>query len=124
METADDNHWYSAKCLFRHRRTDEGVQRVLYEERFVLLRAADFDAAVIKAEADAEAYAREIDGCAYIGFTDLFQLFDREVGEGTELYSLLRESDLSPGDYLDRYYDTGMERSREFERPNDADEPE
>jgi hypothetical protein len=45
----------------------------------------------------------------------VFHLFDETIGHGTEIYSLMRESQLSDKDYLDRFYDDGKERRQTSE---------
>jgi hypothetical protein len=49
----------------------------------------------------------------YTGLAQAYLLFD-EVGDGAEVFSLLRTSNLDPDAYLDRYFDTGHERQRDF----------
>ena len=122
-EPQSNGIWFSAKCIFRHLRTDGDVEKTFYEERFALIQAENFDAAVIAAEQDAEAYSADIENCRFLGFTDIFQLGSKAIGHRTEFYSLLRESDLGENEYLDRFYDTGMERSREFQSDEGSDDP-
>ena len=42
------------------------------------------------------------------------RLADETIGHGAELFSLLRESDLEPKEYLDAFFDTGDERQGEI----------
>jgi hypothetical protein len=42
-----------------------------------------------------------------------YELYD-EPGDGAEVFSLIRVSDLEPSDYVDRYFDTGTERQSEL----------
>jgi hypothetical protein len=46
-----------------------------------------------------------------------FYLFDDIESSGKEIYSLLRESNLKPEKYLDRFFDTGFEHQREWKPP-------
>ena len=78
----------------------------------ILVRAGNFDEAVSRAEVMAEEYAKDVDGCAYAGFVDVFHIYDGYLGDGAEVYSLMRTSDLSKDEYLNRFYDTGTERTR------------
>jgi hypothetical protein len=80
---------------------------VLYEERVTLWRAKSFRKAIALAEAEAAACAAVLD-CQYTGLAQAFQ-FDDKPGQGTEVYSLVRRSDLDVPDYLDRFFDTGAE---------------
>lgn len=73
--------------------------------------APDAESAVVKAEAEALEY--ETEGILYLGFAQTFRTFIQlPIGlqEGDEVFSLLRESNLDPDDYLDRFFDTGQER--------------
>jgi hypothetical protein len=85
-----------------------GGPRSLYEERITLWRAADFEQAIDLAEADARDYAGAIVG-DYIGLAQAYQLAD-EPGHGMEVYSLMRDSDLGPEAYVNRFFDAGDER--------------
>ncbi|MEK8108219.1 hypothetical protein NKG94_31080 [Micromonospora sp. M12] len=66
----------------------------MYEERVTLWCATSCDAAVALAEAEASEYAEGIDRVC-LGFAQVYYLFD-EPGHGTEVYSLMRDSDLPP----------------------------
>lgn len=105
----DNLNWYGAKTIYKHELIDDGIAKTLFEERVVLFQAIDFDGAIAQAEAEAEEYAlsNEVE---YLGFMNVFHIFDEKVGPGTEVYSLMRESGLSDNDYLDRFYDDGSER--------------
>lgn len=51
---------------------------------------------------------------------DLYQgywLFDEVnlIPQGTEVFSLLRDSDLEPSEYLDTFFDTGCEHQGEYD---------
>ena len=103
--------WYGAKCVFLHTQIDSCPGQV-YEERVILVRAESFDEAILCAERMAEEYSADLDGCSYTGFVDVFHLYDEEIGNGTEVYSLMRTSNLGKDDYLNSFYDTGAERSQ------------
>jgi hypothetical protein len=76
----------------------------LYEERIILLRAESAEAAIEKAEEEARQYCSDLNGCEYSGLTDVYNLYDEEIQNGTEVYSSMRTSDLGPGRYLDHFY--------------------
>ena len=101
--------WFAARCIFCHLLA--GTETT-FEERIVLLRAASEEDAFRLAEEDAGEYAAGLEGCVYTGFVDLFHLFETEVGHRTEVFSLMRSSDLSEQEYLNRYYNTGLEHWR------------
>jgi hypothetical protein len=102
--------WYSAKTIYKHHRVEAGKTKTVFEERVVLLRATGFDDAIAKAEAEAAVYCGTDGDAIYLGFVDVFHLFDEKVGHGTEVYSLMRESGLANKKYLDHFYDDGKER--------------
>ena len=106
-----DEPWYGAKCVFLHTEIESCPGQV-YEERVILLKAENFNEAVSRAEVMAEAYAKDVGGCSYTGFVDVFHIYDENISDGAEVYSLMRTSDLSKEEYLNRFYDTGTERTR------------
>ena len=86
----------------------------LYEERITAWNAESMEEALALAEQEARNYAD--DGAASL---DLYQGYwlsdDVECpSSGVEVFSLLRESDLAPEDYIDRFFDTGDERQGEL----------
>ena len=77
----------------------------------------DMDQAIEKAEAEAQTYTSETTWppervTEYLGLAQAHALSD-EPGEGAEVFSLMRTSDLAPTAYLDRFFDTGGERQGE-----------
>jgi Domain of unknown function (DUF4288) len=102
--------WYAAKTIYKHHHVEDGTPKMVFEERIVLFQTADFDDAIAKAEAEASEYCGMNNDTVYLGFVNVFHLFDEMVGHGIEVYSLMRESDLSEKDYLDHFYDNGKER--------------
>jgi hypothetical protein len=92
--------WYAVRCIFE-------LLEGSYEERITLWRAPGFDEAIGMAEDEADAYARSLDA-AYLGIAQAYDLFD-EPGHGAEVFSLIRDSDLGPDDYIDRFVSTGSE---------------
>src|SRR5262245_40507098 len=104
----DQEPWYGAKCIFLHTNT-ESLPVKLYEERIILIKATSFDDAILRAEQEARTYAQNSGGCTYTGFFNIFHIFSEKIGDSTEVYSLMRSSDLGVEDYLDHFYDTGEE---------------
>jgi hypothetical protein len=96
--------WTTVRCVFRSVSGDEFV----YEERLTLWQADSLDEAITLAEADAHRYATEVD-VEYLGLAQAYGL-PGPPASGAEVYSLMRESELSADDYLDRFFDTGRER--------------
>jgi hypothetical protein len=95
--------WFGVRCIF------QSLQQTSYEERITVWKADSFDAAIRKAEFEAAEYA-EANGLIYLGLAQGFWIFGNEITEGTEVFSLLRMSELKTDDYLDTFYDTGQER--------------
>lgn len=82
----------------------------VYEERITAWNAGTIDEAIDLAEKDAFEYAK--DEARALDLFQAYWLFD-EVGfipQGTEVFSLLRESDLDDEDYVKIHFDTGFER--------------
>ncbi len=47
-----------------------------------------------------------------MGLARSYSLPDNAIANGLEVFSLLRDSDLDPPAYLDRFFDTGTEHQR------------
>jgi hypothetical protein len=92
--------WYSAQCIFRHADKVHGPKQ-MYEERIVVLRAESMEAAIARAEKEAEEYCRDLDGCRYI---NVFAIDDDGIGDGSEIFSSMQRSELIPKEYLDLHY--------------------
>jgi hypothetical protein len=95
--------WYATKCIFLHAETKRGHKQ-MYEERVVLLKARSFDDAIDRAETEAKEYCHDLDGCKYVGYVDAFLLSDGRIGDGTEIFSSMRRSELKPKEYLNQFY--------------------
>ena len=91
---------------------DEGFS---YEERVTLWQAGGFDEAISLAEQEATEYAADVsDGTyqtEYVGLAQSYWLAD-EIGQGAEVFSLIRESTLLADEYLARFFSTGEEHQR------------
>ncbi|MBI3828815.1 MAG: DUF4288 domain-containing protein [Planctomycetes bacterium] len=103
--------WFSGRTIFRHKEKENGNMKTVYEERIVLFTAKNFNEAISKAEKEARKYCCAYKGVAFLGFVDAYELVDSKIGSGTEIFSLMRESNLAPKKYLDRFFDTGKERA-------------
>jgi hypothetical protein len=90
----------------------QGKAEHLYEERITLWRAADANEAIARAEREARVYAKGERGP--LPLFQAFALYDDVTfsGESVEVFSLIRESDLLPAQYLDSFFDTGGEKSQ------------
>lgn len=98
--------WVSVRCVFR---LQFGIDQV-YEERVTLWRAADMDVAIELAETEALKYAADVDG-EYTGLAQANQL-SNALEQGTEVFSLMRSSELDVEAYLEHLFDTGTEREQ------------
>lgn len=96
--------WYAVRCVFQLPTDDEGFA---YEERLTLWQAASSDEAIARAENEASEYIDNL-GLTYLELAQSFQLFEPPAN-GKEVFSLIRESDLPPKEYLDAFFDTGRE---------------
>jgi len=108
--------WYSAKCVFRHRAHVADLHKFVYEERVIVLRADDLNEAVRRAEDEAKQYATSLEGVEFTGFVAAYDTGEDEITDLTEVYSILRDSDLQSDAFLDRYYDDRSERTQHFGR--------
>ena len=103
--------WFAVRCVFRldGLANVEGTATNLYEERITIWRAGTFDEAIALAEEDATDYAQTLAPNEYLGLAQAYEMAD-SLEHGAEVFSLLRESPLQPGEYLDAFFDTGSER--------------
>ena len=102
---------FSVRCIFRWKPRQGQVRKHLYEERITLWKARDIDEAIALAEGEAQAYASDFDG-EYLELCQAYALVEEFETNGIEVFSLLRDSDLEPSQYLDAFFATGDERER------------
>jgi hypothetical protein len=107
MAVVSEAHWYAVRSVIRWSPTEPDGNRP-YEERVTLWRAGTFDEAIDRAEAESTQYAAEFGADYLIDFGQAYRLYD-EPGDGSEVFSLLRDSDLEPDDYVATHFDTGTE---------------
>ncbi len=101
--------WYGAKAIFLLEKDNADNETHLYEERVIVLKASSFEQAISGAEKEALEYADADSGIKYIGYVNVFKLFEDTIAEGTEVFSLIRKSNLNEKDYLNTFFDTGLE---------------
>ena len=101
-DEANEAVWFSVRCLLQH---DGG-----FEERMTLWRALSFEAARAEAEDESQLYGHLV-GARHVGVVGSFCLAEDSPGQGSELFSLRRDSPLSAEDYLSRFLLTGAEHS-------------
>jgi len=98
---------FSVRCVFRWKPRADQRRKHLYEERITLWVANDIDEAIALAEKEAREYAA--DGDDYLGFCQAYALVESVEKSGVEVFSLLRQSDLEPKEYVDAFFATGEE---------------
>src|SRR6185295_18784143 len=94
--------WDSVRCIF------QATDRHAYEERITLWLTESIDAAIREAEVEAAQYGRG-GGFVYTGLAQAYDLKSAQITNGSEVFSLIRSSDLEPNDYIDKFFDTGAE---------------
>lgn len=106
---------FGAKSVTRFDRLSNENNEPVFEERVVVLYAKDSDEAIEIAEAEAIRYAEE-NGGTYLEWIGVYAAKESElVFTGVqEVYSIMRHDDCSDDDYLDYFYDTGAEKTREY----------
>ncbi|HEY5396458.1 MAG TPA: hypothetical protein VIL16_13765 [Trebonia sp.] len=107
--TDDELEWFGVRCVFAW----PDWEGKPFEERITLWRARSLDHAIELAEQEAQEYAAA-DGLEYLNFSQAYAIDEgTEIGSGTEIFSLLRDSDLTPDDYLNTFFETGGEHVQE-----------
>lgn len=105
-----DEPWYGVRLVYQL----IGESGNSFEERILIIRAVDFDSAIERAEQiSRDSYENE--STIYCNYAMAFHIFDENggaLGEGVEVFSLIRNSDLDVKDYIDRFYNTGDEHAR------------
>lgn len=105
---ADAGRWYGVRCVFRWVQWEHTP----YEERITLWRASSSDEAIELAWQEADRYAGE-NGFIEVGYSQAYAMDeDIELGQGVEVFSLLRDSELPPDEYLERFFRTGREHEQ------------
>jgi hypothetical protein len=108
-ELVDRQDWYGVKCLVEHKGLSNDPKTRVYEERILVLRAPNFDEAILRAEREATQYAGQNNGL-YIGYCNAYKIDSKTITEGTEVYSVMREVDLAPDQFIAHYYDDGSDK--------------
>jgi hypothetical protein len=103
--------WYGAKTVYRHARLADAPGASVYEERVVVVRAADFADALARAEAEAARYAAQWADAEYLGYVMVYDMTEETIDAGCEVFSLMRETALGPDAFLDRYHDAASARA-------------
>jgi hypothetical protein len=105
------SEWYGIRCVFQHHDLRVAQATNVYEERIIVVRASSAEEAISQAEAEAAIYAAD-DSTSYLKFAQAFHAFEDSLDSPSEVFSLMRESELDADEYIDRFFDTGHERER------------
>lgn len=107
--------WYAVRCLFSHpSRVDENTgESSLYEERITLWTDCSETEAFKLAEEEAVFYAKEND-CIFVEVVNCYHLFEEFIGNGSEIWSHMRGSNLTPDLYIQTFCCTSKDRVRFF----------
>jgi hypothetical protein len=108
--------WFSVRLILRL----GGQALTTYQERITVWRACDFDAAIALATDEAADYGEPI-GADHLGLAQAYQLFD-QPGHGAEIFSLMRDSALTPEEYLAAFFATGTEREHAADTNGESDD--
>jgi hypothetical protein len=84
----------------------------VYEERIIVVRATSEKDAMRKGEREARQYSKGLDSVERLKFIETFHLFGGVIRGGTEVFSLMRSSNLDGTQFLNRYFDEGSAHSR------------
>lgn len=107
--------WYAVKCLFLHKDLKRRNGKNNFEERILLVKAANFDEAIEKAEKEAKEYAEDLGEVEYLDFCNAYHIAESEIVDLTEIYSLITASELGKREYIRKHYDTGGEMTQKME---------
>ena len=111
-----EERWFGVRCHFRHGQPAKAGEPALYEERIVLIEAGSIDEAIEKAEAEAKEYISLLNNVEFLDAADAYRTPEERIGSGSEIYSLMRASELSDDKYLDNFFHTGKERTRHHDK--------
>jgi len=102
-----EERWFAVKGLFRWYFKESG-ETSTYEERIVLIKAVDFDAALDKAEIEAKEYCVEDPEANFLieslNKYSAHDILEEKLAHGTEVFSNRVETDISPNDYIKKYH--------------------
>ena len=98
-----ENKWFTAKCIFLHNAQIKN-QKQSYEERIVLLKAKTEKEALKQANKEAKDYIKDLDDTKFIEITNVYALYEEEIGDKCEIFSSKTISLLEPPNFLEAFY--------------------
>jgi hypothetical protein len=107
MNKNNKKAWFSVKYVVGW--YDKESNEILgYEEMVNVVKSVDFISAEKKMKNKIKKYCKD-DGSNKLykleSVIDIFELFDDNIEEFTEIYSSITETNLGAGEFLKRYYD-------------------
>ena len=96
--------WFAVRSVIRF---DE-----VFEERVVLFSATGADAAIARAEVEAAGYVESLGSGVVLDFQQSYELAEERIEDATELFSLMRTSELDSATYLSTHFNTGAEHQQ------------
>ncbi|MER8073059.1 helix-turn-helix domain-containing protein [Streptomyces sp. NPDC094034] len=101
--------WFGARTVYYHN------DLKTYEERVTMVQAGTFQNAVEQATDEAREYCEIVENADYLDFVQVYEMTMDKPESGSEVFSLMRDSDLGAQDYLSSFFDTGRERQHDAE---------
>ncbi len=97
--------WYAGRTTYRRNFVDEGIQKVCFEERIVIVRAQTFEEADEKIWAEAKSYAASQIELEYelLPTSAIYTTSEATLAEGSEVWSVIREESLDPFVYEEHH---------------------
>ena len=89
----------------------------VYEERVTIWKAASLDDALELAEAEGQQYC-DTHEARWCGLAQAYRIGDAALTAGSEVFSLMRTSDLDHNSYVSAFFDTGAERQAPSPAPD------
>src|SRR5260221_7294794 len=97
--------WYSVRTIFKVPGSTDGQRPTLFEERVVVFRAASPEEALGKGRDEAKRYSEGENQPRMLAHIVAFSLWEEELSEGDEVWSCLRQLDVTDEEFLDRVYE-------------------
>lgn len=98
--------WFAVRHVIQNGR--------FFEERITLWHAVGFDAAIEAARKEAEAYCALDESWVLLDLFQAYSLDGKRPDAGSEVFSLIRESELNSHDYIERFFATRTELQEEI----------
>lgn len=100
-----EQQWYSVRSIFKLPASTDGQRPPLFEERVVIFRATTPEEALAKARAEAKRYSEGETRPRMLDHMVVFSLWGEDLREGEEVWSCLRQLNVSDEEFLERVYE-------------------